>query len=229
MENTKIDYNNRSREIENYIQFLIIFDKEETKLEYEKDGQLIKENIDIQFQTILIANIFILLYNLIESTVRNSILEIYQNIEDENVNFRNLSINLKKMYIKHDSNLLKEGTFRPDTIKEFMLNFSDLIISNRKVVFQSNWIDFSGNLDAQEIRNIAETFGFEISRNGRKLVEIKNKRNRLAHGEQTFYEVGRDFSINDITEFKTNTFNFLEDFIGKVEAFISNKNFIIEN
>ena len=39
----------------------------------------------------------------------------------------------------------------------------------------------------------------------------KNKKNRLAHGEQTFYEVGKDFSVNDLFAFKDETFKYLSD------------------
>ncbi len=53
----------------------------------------------------------------------------------------------------------------------------------------------------------------------------KNKRNRLAHGEQTFYEVGKDFSVNDLFAFKDETFKYLSDVIEKIEMFILDKKY----
>jgi len=80
---------------------------------------------------------------------------------------------------------------------------------------------FSGNLDAREIRNISRKIGFSEVSNGRNLNEIKNKRNRLAHGEQTFYGVGKDYSLQDLTEFKDETFTFLQEFIDNVKQFMN--------
>ena len=59
--------------------------------------------------------------------------------------------------------------------------------------------------------------------------EIKDKRNRLAHGEQTFYDVGKDFSVREIEKFKNETFEYLSDVINKIEEFIENKKYLKAN
>ena len=64
-----------------------------------------------------------------------------------------------------------------------------------------------------------------MSPDGRNLVEIKNKRNRLAHGEQTFYEVGKDFSVNQLRAFKDETFKYLSNVIANIEMFIFDKQY----
>ncbi|OQX76448.1 MAG: hypothetical protein B6D64_09860 [Bacteroidetes bacterium 4484_276] len=61
--------------------------------------------------------------------------------------------------------------------------------------------------------------------NGRNLVEIKNKRNRIAHGEQTFYDVGKDFSVGELNDFKNETFAYLSDIINSIEKFIIDGNY----
>ncbi len=86
-------------------------------------------------------------------------------------------------------------------------------------------MDFSGNLDAQKIRDLADNIGFNISPDGRNLLEIKIKRNRLAHGEQTFYDVGKDFSVEQLSVFKDETFTYLSDVIEKIELFICDKKY----
>jgi len=57
------------------------------------------------------------------------------------------------------------------------------------------------------------------------LVEIKIKRNRLAHGEQTFYDVGRNISVEQLFIFKDKTFTYLSDVIEKIETFIRDKKY----
>ena len=88
-------------------------------------------------------------------------------------------------------------------------------------------IHISGNIDAQEIRKLANKIGFETSNDGRHLEDIKIKRNRLAHGEQTFYDIGKDFTYNELNNYKQNTFEHLEDVIEKIKQFIDEKKYQI--
>ena len=221
MDNTKQDFENRKIEIENYFNFLIIFDNDETKLQYKKDGNLILERIEPKFQIILIANAFLILYNLIESTVRNSIIEIYNKIEEEEITYADLSENLQKLWIKQSTDNFKENNYRPEKLREYISNLANDILNSEIVKLAKDKMDFSGNLDANKIRKLSETYGFEKSPNGGNLVEIKKRRNRLAHGEQTFYDVGKDFTVGEIINFKNETFSYLSDIIIKIETFIT--------
>jgi hypothetical protein len=225
MDNTKLDFENRKSEIENYFKFLMIFDDDETRLQFKDRGIIVTEKIQSQFQITLIANAFIILYNLIEATVRNSIIEIYDKLKEEEVCYEKLSESLKKIWIKQSTDNLKEGNYRPETLREYVFNITTDILNKETIIFSKDKMDFSGNLDAQKIRKLADKFGFETSPNGRNLVEITNKRNRLAHGEQTFYEVGKDFSVKELEVFKNETILYLEDVIYKIEKFISAKEY----
>jgi hypothetical protein len=225
MDNTKQDFENRKSEIDNYFKFLSIFDDDNTKIQYKKDGGIITEKIQPQFQIILIANAFLILYNLIESTVRNSIIEIYTKIEDDELTFDKLSDNLQKIWIKQTTDKLKENNFKPETLRDYVLSLAKGILQKETIKLSKDQMDFSGNLDAGEIRKLANKIGFDKAVNGRNLVEIKNKRNRLAHGEQTFYDVGKDFSVGELNDFKNETFSYLLDIINNIEKFIIAQNY----
>ena len=225
MDNTKQDYEKSKAEIENYFQFLAIFDNNDTRLQYKKEGEVIIEKIQSQFKIILISNAFLILYNLIESTVRNSIIEIYTKIKDDEVSYEGLSEHLKKIWIKQITDNLKEDNYRQTTLHDHVFDLAKNILNKEIIILSKKNLDFSGNLDAQKIRDFANKIGFNISPDGRNLVEIKNKRNRLAHGEQTFYEVGKDFSVNQLCTFKDETFKYLSDVIENIEMFILDKKY----
>lgn len=229
MDNTKLDFQKRKEEIENYFGLLEIFDDENTKILYVKEGRTINERINPEFQIILIANSFLILYNLIESTVRNSIIEIYEEIEENAITYETLSENLKKIWIKQKTNKFKENNFKQETLRGFISEIANDILNKETVKLDKNNIDISGNLDASKIRDLADSIGFQKTENGRNLVHIKNKRNRLAHGEHTFYDVGKDYSVNDVNEFKNETFNYLSEVITNIENFISSSSYKITN
>jgi len=225
MDNTIEDFNTRKEEIENYFRFLKIFDDDNTKIQYVEDGETIVEKIESKFLTILLANAFLILYNLIEATVRNSIVELYLKIEEDNISFEKLNDNLKKLWIKQKTDNLKEGNFRHETLREYIMGIAQSILDKETIKLSKDSIDFSGNIDAQKIRDLAQQIGFETTGNGRNLVNIKEKRNKLAHGELTFYDVGKDYSVNDLFELKKETFNYLKDVITHIEKYIKNKSY----
>ena len=226
MISTKLDFEERKEEIENYIRFLKIFDDDETKIHYIENKETVQEGIQNQFQTILIANAFLILYNLIESTIRNTIIAIYKSIFIRGESYGTLTTKLKQIWIKQETANLNGSTFRLDTMHDNIYEIAERIINGEPLMFSNESLDISGNIDAQKIRDIAKKIGFEPSPNGRNLLIIKNKRNRLAHGEQTFYTVGRDFSVKDIDGFKEEVFNYLTAVMDEVDEFISKKGYI---
>lgn len=228
MNSTKLDFEKRKKEIENYLSFLaILSDDENTRFRYKRNDGIVEEKISDQLQKILIANGFLLLYNLIEATVRSSISEIYVEVKDNGITFGELSENLKKIWIEQKTDNLKEGNFKQDTLNKQVSGIAESVLKKETITFFEENLDFSGNLDAQKVRDLADKFGFDAPRDGRSLVTIKNKRNRLAHGESTFSEIGRDYTVKDLDKFKIETFDFLSDAINKIENFIVNKRYVV--
>jgi hypothetical protein len=220
MDNTKADFEIRKKEIESYFSFLHIIDKSDTLLKYIKNGSLTEERVSKDIQRILIANSFLILYNLIESSVRNSILAIYEKIKEDEVNYIILSSNLKKIWLQK-----KTKNLNKNNLEEIIMS----VIENEVIALTNDDINISGNIDAEKIRGLAKEIGFEKSKNeknGQNLVTIKNKRNGLAHGNYTFYDVGKDYTVKDLNSYKQETFDYLSDVINNIEKFINEKKYL---
>ena len=202
MISTNIDFSARTEEIDKYFDFLIILDNP-CEINYkDQSDTLITKRIDNNLFIILKANAFILLYNLIEFTVKKSIQEVFNKIEYEQVKYQNLSEKFKKLWINHKGTVLKGlDTLNINKIKDLMQSVAESIILNEVANLEISCINMSGNLDALEIRSIAKQIGFNEVKNGRDLVTIKEKRNLLAHGEFSFGEVGKNYSIKDMLDY----------------------------
>lgn len=225
MDNAKIDFDYRKIEVEDYFSFLKIMNSDNTLIRYVNGTKTIEEKISNKLQTMFIANAFLILYNLIESTVRNSIVEIYNKIEEDKNSYENLSESLQKIWINQNINNLKEGTYNHDTLLKTVQKIAQDILTKETIALSKDNINISGNIDAQKIRALAEYIGFEKTSNGRNLQNIKDKRNRLAHGEQTFYDVGKDFTFDELNKFKHEAFDYLSDVINKIEKFILDRKY----
>ncbi len=225
MDNAKIDFDYRKIEVEDYFSFLKIMNSDNTLIRYVNGTETKEEKISNKLQTMFIANAFLILYNLIESTVRNSIVEIYNKIEEDKNSYENLSESLQKIWINQNINNLKEGTYNHGTLLKTVQKIAQDILTKETIALSKDNINIAGNIDAQKIRALAEYIGFEKTSNGRNLQNIKDKRNRLAHGEQTFYDVGKDFTFDELNKFKHEAFDYLSDVINKIEKFILDRKY----
>lgn len=225
MNRVKIEFEKRVLEIEQYFEYIAILDNGKCSINGKTiDGANFEKEINDDLVKILRANGFILLYNLVEATITKSIEALFATIYEREVTFKNLSDNLKKLWIIQKSLPLNKGidAIGSNKIIEIITKVVNEIIENEISQLEIDCVKISGNVDAKKIRDIADKIGFErpSQHQGVDLVIIKDKRNKLAHGEFSFCEIGKDYSVRDMCKFKNSTINHLEEYIYKIEEYI---------
>ena len=222
MINARNEYIKRLHEVELYFDTLQLLDKGNCSIKcVDILGQEEIKNIDTELSTILKANGFLLLYNLIEATVRSSIDAVLNSMRTSSVTFRDLSDNLKKIWIKQETKSINS-----ETNYEKILQIAKNILENEILSFEKDCINISGNIDAQKIRNILKQFGGHEISNGRDLKTIKDKRNNLAHGEFTFSEIGKDYTVQELIDYKDETKNYLSNVLDEIQDYIGNQKYL---
>ncbi|RAI84443.1 hypothetical protein DET54_12521 [Paenibacillus pabuli] len=218
-------FSKRTKEINDYLAFIEIMIEGNTKIE-SADGEVIK--VTGYISSSLKASLFLMLYNLIESTVSRSIESIHNVVTTEGLTYSEINHQIKQLWLDYylsnqDAKISKlaidfiSGSFSK---KKVNIEFRDYV--NKKTIF-------SGNLDALKIREISASYGFAIRKKklGEKLVVVKSLRNKLAHGDLSFTECGRDYVISQLKSITKDVINFLEYFLKKVEEFIEHKKYKI--
>ena len=222
MINARNEYIKRLHEVELYFDTLQLLDKGNCSIKcVDILGQEEIKNIDSELSTILKANGFLLLYNLVEATVRSTIDAVLNSMRTSSVTFRDLSDNLKKIWIKQETRSINS-----ETNYEKILQIAKNILENEILSFEKDCINISGNIDAQKIRNILKQFGGHEISNGRDLKTIKDKRNNLAHGEFTFSEIGKDYTVQDLIDYKDETKNYLSNVLEEIQDYIDNQKYL---
>ncbi|HAL54874.1 MAG TPA: hypothetical protein DCP78_22385, partial [Sphingobacterium sp.] len=176
---------------------------------------------------------YLLLYNLIESTIYNSITSIFDEIKDNRLKYFDLIEDLQKYWLnnlyKHDDKKRKE------TVIETIMKVANQIF-NDTIELASNEINYGGSLDAQTIFATAKSMRinigaihriFDKNKHGQTLIDIKQKRNWLAHGEKSFIEVGGSTTFNQLKDTKIYIYDFLNAYIEAAEDYITNKHYKI--
>ena len=218
MNNARNAYTKRLKEVELYFDTLKLLDKGICSIKcVDLLGHEEKREIDLELLTILKANGFLLLYNLIEATIRNSIDAVLASIHSSHATFRTLSDNLKKIWINQESK---------NTNHEKIMQIAETVLKNEMLKFEKDCINISGNIDAKRIREILRQFGGNEISNGRDLQTIKDKRNKLAHGEFTFSEIGQDCTMKDLILYKQETEEYLSSVLDEIQDYIDNKKYL---
>ena len=229
------EFNKRVAEINSFYEILSIIELENPCISANKieDESVVETELQINSSKVdtLRSTTYLLLYNLIESAVYNSVISIFDEISDKGLKYFDIVEDVQKYWLnnlyKHDDKKKKE------TIIETIMNVA-IQIFNDTIVLASNEINYGGSLDAKTIFATAKSMRINVgnvrriydeNKHGQTLKEIKQKRKWLAHGEKSFIEVGSTSSYGQLEEAKSNVFDFLSEFISAVESYISNQQY----
>ncbi len=180
---------------------------------------------------VLKSNLFLLLYNLIESSFRNSLEKICIAITSEELSYQNLIPQIKQMWINKEYKSFGDTCPIPrETLKsEFVMNKIDMIAQEIININFNN--ELSGNVTPSIIKKSIEEYGLKTNHipkeNESSLFIIKDKRNNLAHGNESFSECGRNYSILKLGEIKNESIEYMRYILTHIKTFIENKHYKI--
>lgn len=218
MENTLQIFKERKDEI-NF--FFSIMEKinNDTQNQYKIDNK--------RFFKIMKSNFLLMLYNLIESSIINGILEIYDKLTEEQCSYKELIKELQKVWTDYNIIKIYGPTVGINTYKVRIRETIDTIINNAPMSFKDidkKILDINGNLDARKIKKLCDShkIRYKLKNNGECLFQIKQKRNALAHGDDSFSDCAKDFTINDLRKIKEDVFVFLENILDGMKNYYDN-------
>jgi hypothetical protein len=151
---------------------------------------------------------------------------IHRSVDSDSVGFDDLSDEIKQIVLQNFRRVLRQSDV---TLIDGKLPLHRAIIAlgyDKKELF-------SGNVDARLIRETAAKYGFSVAthdttltRNGARLLEVKTKRNELAHGQISFEECGHNTAHDELIAIATETINYLEAVLSGVEQYVHERSYI---
>lgn len=218
MTSVQQEFQDRVQEIEAYLGLIAGLDEGRTALVQKESGAAAYSS---QAQDDLVrtskASALLLLYNLMESTASNAVEAIYDEMANRDVAFDACRREVRLVVL---ANLKRHA---PAKILPDLTQLTTDIISK---AFQKDKL-VSGNVDAEEIRGIADTYGFRHpAADGRDLLTVKSHRNDLAHGVKSFAEVGRTFSMQDVVRLKDQVITYLTALLESVAHYIAQQHYL---
>lgn len=225
-----------------------IFIDDETEIKLS--DFLTEENtfrLDSELLKILKSNTILLFYNLVEGTFSSIMNEFIGSISREQSKFKELETSIKKIWLryKHKSfstndkktedyilqvmeSIIDEVVeIKPKEIKDAELG-TRIISDYEAYSAETRANEISGNLDSRKIKEIFKQYGLpDITISCDSLLKVKNKRNSLAHGNETFAQVGASFTIEDLYKMKIEIVNFLLHLLNETSLYLNEKRYKI--
>ena len=211
--------------------------------------------IDTNLEKVLKGNCYLMLYNLVEGSITESINAIFIDINQNSVLLHQLTPAYKQIWLKYKSDLVKSMDKKDTDKKHGNMNinldqalqnfdiFSVHVFTEKKKIGKNlteeeifegykaylkvtKTSEISGNLDVKIIRDeLSKMYGFDVPEKCDELLAVKNKRNKLAHGEITFSEAEGEKTIQQLIGMKENVVEYLRAVLTNVDAFIARKGY----
>src|SRR5581483_2430769 len=190
-------FDSRVQEIELYFSFLRLVVVEHADLIHE-NGHPKRVGIDHDLVKILKANAFLLLYNLVESSIRDALTRIYDSVAADRLTYAGLRAELREIWVQNM--VIPDATRASDATTKKVVQLIDSIIAAELITLDAKLLPIAGNLDAAKVRELARRYGFshqttKKTQGGAVLLKVKTERNNLAHGQKSFAECGRDLTF----------------------------------
>jgi hypothetical protein len=155
--------------------------------------------VDSDLQKILRSHCYLLLYNLIESSIRNGVIAIHNEIIFENLTYRDLSPKIKKLWLVSDrSKSFISPNIKKETVARNLQEIIETILEDQIVSLDESNIPISGNLDSKTINDLINMYGFtgNLGITSQEIDKILNFvvkiRCDLAHGNVSFCDASTE-------------------------------------
>ena len=228
MEVIILEFELKVKEINEYFLFIL----NTTHLERDFDETKIVK-VSKTVQDVLKANLFLLLYNLVESSFKKSLESICLNITNEEITYVKVIPEIRKMWINKQYKNFESTCVIPREMKksEFIMDKIDNIAQDIIDIKFDN--ELSGNVTTKHIKDLTMQYGLQsneiLEKEATSLFIIKNKRNNLAHGNESFSECGRDYTLGKLEEIKIESVDYMRFILTHIKEFVVTKQYMIEN
>lgn len=232
MHNVKREVLDRISEIDNFYGFLENAIDKEAILLFPSDSNR-RERFDVELTATLKSSMILLLYNFIESSITNCLVVVHRAISDENCTYIQLSDKIQHIFTEYYYKNLKNDKLSDENLAIHLKTMINAWAYGEKIQLSyedyskfKTGSNFSGNLDSKEIGKIAIKYGIPFQEKCPEIRVIRDKRNKLAHGEVSFRECCNLDTLNYIKALKDNSTEYINMFVESVDNFINEKGYM---
>jgi hypothetical protein len=228
------EFNRRVAEIQKYFDLV---DKIEELGAFSTDSITFPSGeyiVDSDLQKILKSHCYLLLYNLVESSIRNGITAIHDVVLIDKLTYKDLSPKIKKLWLLNDkSKSFRDSYVKKDSVADNLQELIKSVLDDEIVSLDPSNIPISGNLDATTINELIQMYGFmgNLGVPSREIDAILNFvvkiRCDLAHGNVSFCDASSQILWSKLVDDKDKLVKYLTHLLNNIDDYIEKKKYRI--
>ncbi|TAG19404.1 MAG: hypothetical protein EAZ39_09375 [Oscillatoriales cyanobacterium] len=190
--------------------------------------------VDSDIKKILQSHCYLLLYNLVESSIRNGITAIHDIILIEQLTYKDLSPKIKRLWLLNDkSKSFRDSYVKKDSVADNLQELIRSVLDDEMVSLDPSNIPISGNLDAKTIKELIDMYGFfgNLGVASREIDDILNFvvkiRCDLAHGNVSFCDASSQILWSKLVDDKDKLVKYLTHMLNNIDDYIDRKKYRI--
>jgi len=170
-----------------------------------------------------------MLYNLVEACVTTGFVEIYDSIKDSGLAYKDLVEDVRNIWSNYEIGQSETSTSTQTTYEKKVQGIISNVISGSAIILTKDALKISGNLDARAIRSLLDDHAITVTDRADKfhMLLVKNKRNTLAHGIDSFGESARDISVCQLADIKNEVLVFISTVINCMKDYYDRRGYSI--
>jgi hypothetical protein len=190
--------------------------------------------VDANELAVMKASVFLVAYNLIESTVRTAFESIYARIETDQLSYSSLRSEIRELWIDQQvRGGIDAYSASPRNYHEKFISLMEFVNQGSTLALSGKHLPVSGNLDAKQIRKVCEKHGLPHNtpaslRGGQDLAIVRDQRNNLAHGKITFSECGRQYTVRDLKRIASQCERYVRYILRSTEKYAKSRLYLAE-
>lgn len=236
LQTAHLDYLDKLAEVEHFMQFIHFLENHrdiQANGKHSLDKSEKQFSIDKDLIHTIQSSAFLVMYNLIESTMTACIDAIYQTLQGLEIQHNQADLFIFRLHEKLQKHFLKQYS------KYFSeKNISDIIEEQHNFIYNlltkgySKSEIFNGNIDVRKIKEVTKPFNVNIQPvqgnpfDTEHILKIKNKRNELAHGSISFVENSRLLIIGELEQLFQSTQSLLNGVFFSIDTYLNEQGYL---
>ncbi|MDL2317690.1 hypothetical protein LJC74_01160 [Eubacteriales bacterium OttesenSCG-928-A19] len=200
-------------------------------LDIDQGSNAIRTQDNAKFQRMLKSNFLLMLYNLVEACTISGLLEIYEHMNSESSAYYDLIDEIQKLWTNNRIGEIYKNQAGIASYENRVQEIIHQITTSQPIELKRQVFKEKGNFDARAIMRLCDKhrIRYIASDDDGHLRTVKDKRNHLAHGDESFGDCARDMTLSDLEKIKNAVVTFISCILTGMKDYDDNKAYLAAN
>lgn len=218
------EFEQRVAEVESYLKVLARLEDPDVVLYHRVSRRRVRVFGQDSFK-VMKATVFLLIYNLVECSIRSAFGRLYEQIETEGKTLGDVRDELRQIWVGQQFRSITSEDMSPTKYRDIAQRLADEILQESVVKLSPELLPISGNLDADAIRKVCHLHGVSVkthhrSQGGGQLKTVRQQRNGLGHGNVSFTDCGQQYAVSDLKRIKKQAEVFVRGILKNIKRYL---------